>query len=224
VSEPPDPRQPDDSGLRVGFVPGVTLTKWRRIWDERFPRVPLLVGEVSEDDQRAVLDDGTYDMCFVRLPVDLEGLHRIQLYSEQPVVWMHKDFDLAALDEVTSADLADYRIVADYSPASIDLAVYSAAALRVPLSVARTQSRRDMVHRPLLDAEPTTIALAWRTDNPHRWIDEFIGIVRGRTANSSRTASERAGRTPPDAQPQAGRRAQPTRKKPGERRFRTRRK
>ena len=54
---------------------------------------------------------------------------------------------------------------------------------------------RDRTHRPITDAEPTTIALLWRADHDNRLIQEFIGIVRGRTANSSRTNQERA--TPP---------------------------
>lgn len=185
------PAQPAPTGLRVGFVPGVTLTKWRRIWGERFRRVPLEVVEVSEADARRALGSREVDMCFVRMPVDTTGLHAIPLYEEQPVVWMHKDFLLAALDEVTDEDMADFRIEHDYGPDSIDLAIYNAAALRVPLSVARTQNRKDMVHKPAVDAEPTTIALAWRVDNDNEWIDEFIGVVRGRTANSSRTANER---------------------------------
>lgn len=185
------PAQPERTGLRVGFVPGVTLTKWRRIWEERFRRVPLEVVEVTEAEQRRALGGGRVDMCFVRLPIETAGLHTIALYEEQPVVWMAKEFLLAALDEVTFEDMAEFRIVEDYSPESIDLAVYSAAALRVPLSVARTQSRKDMVHRPVVDAAPTTIALAWRVDNTNEWIDEFIGVVRGRTASSSRTAKER---------------------------------
>jgi hypothetical protein len=61
----------------------------------------------------------------------------------------------------------------------------------VPQSVARSHSRRDLVYRPVTDAEPTTIALAWLVDNPNELIEEFIGIVRGRTANSSRTAATR---------------------------------
>lgn len=185
------PAAPGSTGLRIGFVPGVTLTKWRRVWEERFRRVPLEVVEVSEADQRRALVAGEVDMCFVRLPIDRAGLHAIPLYEEQPVVWMHKDFLLAALDEVTAEDLAEFRIVEDYGPDSIDLAIYNAAALRVPLSVARTQSRKDMVHRPVTDAEPTTIALAWRIDHPSEWIEEFVGVVRGRTAHSSRTAKER---------------------------------
>ena len=41
------------------------------------------------------------------------------------------------------------------------------------------------------DAEGTTIGLAWRINDPHPLIDEFIGVVRGRTVNSSRTQQDR---------------------------------
>ena len=71
-------------------MPGVTLTKWRRIWGERF-RTPLEVVEVAEADQRRAVVAGEVDMCFVRLPIEREGLHVIP-YDEVPVVWMSKDY------------------------------------------------------------------------------------------------------------------------------------
>lgn len=179
-------------GLRIGFVPGVTLTKWRRIWGERF-RAPLEVLEVAESDQRRAVVDGAVDMCFVRLPIDRDGLHLIPLYDEQPVLWLSKDHILAALDEVTAEDLAEdgTRVLHDASPESIDLATYSAAVLRVPMSIARSGSRKDMTYLPVVDAEPTTVGLAWLVDNEHPLIEDFIGVVRGRTVNSTRTAQAR---------------------------------
>lgn len=175
------------AGLRIGFVPGVTLAKWRRVWAERFPRVPLEIVAVEEERQREVIDAGDVDMCFVRLPLDTDGLHAIPLYEETPVVWMSKDHVLAELDELTTDDLADERVLTDMGKDSVDLATYSAAVLRIPMSIARSHNRRDMVHRPVIDAEPTTVALAWRVDDDNEWIEQFIGVVRGRTPNSSRT-------------------------------------
>lgn len=167
----------------------MTLTKWRRIWGERF-REPLEVLEVAEADQRRAIVDGEVDMCFTRLPIDRDGLHIIPLYDEQPVLWLSKDHILAALDEITAEDLADdgTRVIYDASRESIDLATYSAAVLRVPMSIARSGSRKDMIYLPVVDAEPTTVGLAWRADNEHPLIEDFIGVVRGRTVNSTRTA------------------------------------
>ncbi|MBO0841891.1 MAG: LysR family transcriptional regulator, partial [Nocardioides sp.] len=56
----------------------------------------------------------------------------------------------------------------------------------VPLSVARLYHRKDTVSRPLLGGEPTQVGLAWLVDNDDERVQTFIGIVRGRTANSSR--------------------------------------
>lgn len=184
--------RPARTGLQVGFVPGVTLTKWRTTWKERFPRVPLEVVEVRATDQRSVLDAGEVDLCFVRLPVDPAGLHLIRLYEEVPVAWVAKDHPLAPLDSVSTAELADYDVQLEVDPHSIDLVVMAGAVLLVPMSIARTYSRRDLVYRPLTDAPTTTVALAWLVDAPHALTDEFIGIVRGRTANSSRTVQERS--------------------------------
>jgi DNA-binding transcriptional LysR family regulator len=180
--------------LRVGKVPGVTVTKWRGVWGDRFPRLRLEVVDVEEQDQRRVLVDGDVELCFVRLPIDSDGLHLIRLYEELPVAWVSKDHVVAAADAVTLAELADEDVLTEITPHHLDLVSIGEAVLHVPASVARTHSRRDFVAVPISDAPSTTVGIAWLTDNPHELIDEFVGIVRGRTANSSRTAQARAGR------------------------------
>ncbi len=176
----------------MGYVPGVTLTKWRTIWADRFREVPLDVVDVAESDVRRVLDAGTVDLCFARLPVDTTGLHAIRLWEEVPAVWVAKDHPIALYDSVTVADLAGETVLAVVDEDSLSRVAVGEAVLRVPQSVARSHSRRDLAHRPVTDADATTIALLWRVDNANPLIDEFIGIVRGRTVNSSRTAQERA--------------------------------
>ncbi len=188
------PHASERPSLRVGKVPGVTVTKWRGVWAERFPRVWLEVVDVDEQDQRRVLTDGRVELCFVRLPIDDEGLHLIRLYDELPVAWVSKDHLVAAADEVSLADLAGEDVLSTVTPLAIDLVSIGEAVLRVPQSIARSQSRRDLVYRTITDAPDTTVGLAWLMDNPHELIEEFIGIVRGRTVNSSRTAQARAGK------------------------------
>ncbi len=172
--------------LRVGFVPGVTLRKWRTIWDERYRDVTLQVREVPQAEQRRVLDDGEVDLCFVRLPLDTDDLQLIPLYQEVPVAWSSKDHPIAVVEELSLADLAGEVLLTEVTSDAVQRAAFADAVLLVPLSVARTHSRRDMVHRPVTDADPTRIGLAWRVDNDHPWIEDFIGVVRGRTPNSSR--------------------------------------
>jgi DNA-binding transcriptional LysR family regulator len=188
--------------LTVGFVPGVTLTKWRRIWGERLPRTSLEIVEVAEADQSNALDEARVDMCFVRLPLTDQRLHVIPLYDEVPVVVVAKDHPAALFDEVTMADLSDEVAIdpADTRNA-IELAAAGVGVLFLPHSIARSHSRRDLVHRTVSDASPTRIALAWRVDNPNELIEDFIGIVRGRTPNSSRNPRPGTAADSPATQP-----------------------
>jgi DNA-binding transcriptional LysR family regulator len=207
VTEPRQARR-----LSVGFVPGVTLTKWRRIWSERFPRIPLDVVEVAQREQRAAVAEGEVDMCFVRLPLVTDDLHVIPLYEEVPVVVVPKDHPISLFEAVTLADLGDENVLDDEDTSQgIDLVAGGAGVLLVPHSIARSHSRRDLVYREVSDASPTQIALAWRQDNGAELIEEFIGIVRGRTVNSSR--SPRPG--PKPDQPKPTLRSKPARRRRG---------
>lgn len=168
-------------------MPGVTLTKWRRVWGERNPRNTLEVVEVTESDQRRLLIERDVDACFVRLPIERDGLHLIPLYDEVPVVLARKDHPVSVVSSVTLAELADETVLEPDHPDVVDLVAGGAGVLLVPLSVARTYSRRDLVHRPISDAAPTTVGLAWPVEDPAELIEDFIGVVRGRTVNSSRS-------------------------------------
>lgn len=215
-----DDERPQGTGLRIGKVRGVILTKWQRVWGERF-KTPLVVSDVPDGDQLAGLRDGSVDMCFVRLPIDREGLHAIPLYEEQIVAWVSKDHAISAVDEVTSADLDDEQVLTELDASATDL-VLGGAVLVVPMSVARGASRRDLTYRPITDAEPSPVALAWRVDDENPLIEKFVGVVRGRTPNSSRTAQNRAAsestRTPTRPAPRGGSGRRSSRERPRRRR------
>jgi DNA-binding transcriptional LysR family regulator len=73
---------------------------------------------------------------------------------------------------------------------SLRQAVESVAAeagiVIVPMSVARLHSRKDVVHVPVTGVPATTVGLAWPQDADDERVEAFIGVVRGRRANSSR--------------------------------------
>lgn len=72
--------------------------------------------------------------------------------------------------------------------------------LVVPQSLARLHHRKDLTYRPVTDAPESRVALSWpQADTTPDLVEEFIGIVRGRTVNSTR------GRTPTPPQPKAKR-------------------
>jgi hypothetical protein len=56
----------------------------------------------------------------------------------------------------------------------------------VPMSVARLHHRKDVVHRPVTDVGETRIGLAWRRDLEDDRVEAFVGVIRGRSASSSR--------------------------------------
>ncbi len=191
------------AGLRVGFVTGSTPDKWAASWRERYPREPLALVPVTEADQESLLRDGTLDLALVRLPVDRDGLHAIPLYDEVPVVVAAAEHFVAAAEEVTLADLEDEQLVlphrSGWRPQAAQLdwprmtereAVETVSAgtgvAIVPMSVARLYQRKDVVHRPVADLDPTTVALAWLVERDDEQTQRFVGVVRGRTPRSSR--------------------------------------
>ena len=198
--------------LRVGFVPGVTPDRWARRWAERIPPEPLVLVPLDETaDPLALLRDGSLDMCFVRLPVDRDGLHLVTLYDERPVVVVSRDNAVAAYDEIDVADLADEHLLQDpddvpewrdvatelrdgtrhpVPPMTLKQAVATAAAdagvLVVPMSVARLHHRKDVVAVPLTGVPETPVGLAWLRARDDDRCQAFVGVVRGRGRNSSR--------------------------------------
>ncbi len=199
------------SPFRVAFVAGVSPDKWVRRWRERTPEQPLEVELVDDGRQTAVLDDGAADMAFVRLPVDRERLHVIPLYVEVPVVVLPVEHELTLLEEVSLADLSGEQLVQDpaevpgWTPApavdrldfppmsvkeSIEVVASGTGVVVVPMSLARLHHRKDVVSRPVVDGPESQVGLAWRRENEDPRIETFIGIVRGRTENTSRTPAE----------------------------------
>lgn len=198
--------------LSVAFAPGVTVTKWSRVWAERHPHIPLTLLPADQPHQVSVVLDGTAQLSFVRLPIDAEGLNVIPLYRERAVAVAAKDHLIAAADAVTLADLEGERLhragTTHADRDAFDLVAAGVGVLVVPQSIARLHNRKDVVVRPVTDAPETQIALVWRADaaldadaDAHadsegeatskaraELIAEFIGIVRGRTAQSSRSA------------------------------------
>lgn len=197
--------------FRVGFVPGVTPDKWSRAWTQRMPRRPLELVPLGERDGVALLHSGELAMCLVRLPVARDGLHLIPLYDEQPVVVVSVEHPVAAYDGIAVAELADEHLLQDPDdvpewrdvatevargsrhpvPAmTLRQAVESVAAdagiIVVPMSLARLHHRRDVRAVPVTGVPATKVGLAWRKDADDDRIDVFIGVVRGRTVNSSR--------------------------------------
>ncbi|MGW0175215.1 LysR substrate-binding domain-containing protein [Rhodococcus sp. NPDC003322] len=192
--------------FRLAYVPGVTPAKWVRIWGERLPDVPLELVTVTAAEAPDLLRSGGADAGLVRLPVDRDGLSVIALYEETPVVVVPKDHVITAADEVSAVDLADEILLhphddvlewptrpgtaaqhrPDTTAEGVELVAAGVGVLVVPQSLARLHHRKDLTYRTVTDAPVSPVALAWPADRTTELVEEFVGIVRGRSANSSR--------------------------------------
>lgn len=173
----------------VLFVPGVTPGKWSRVWAERMPRQPLELRPASGVEALAAVRSGAAQMAFLRDVAAEDDLHVIPLYREQPVAVASRDSAVAAADTLTLAELAtsgESAVEGDWAQAVEIVAAGSGYAV-MPQSVARLHARKDVIARPVSDAPDTGIGLAWPAASVHPFNDVFVGIVRGRTANSTRS-------------------------------------
>ena len=191
----------------LAYVPGVTPGKWARVWEERLPETPLHLVQVTVAEAAGKVRAGEADAVLLRLPGDREDLHAIPLYTETTVVVFPKDHEFAAADELSLEDLAphvlwqplddalEWDTVPGQPPVerpettadAIQIVAAGVGVLVVPQSLARLHHRKDLKHVPLHDAPQSRVALSFpiRDENPEL-IEHLIGIVRGRTVNSTR--------------------------------------
>ncbi|HET8927999.1 MAG TPA: LysR substrate-binding domain-containing protein [Microbacterium sp.] len=193
--------------FRLGAVPGATPGTWIDRWQQRRAN-PLELVPLTVAGQRGALETGAVHAALVRLPIDGEGLHVIPLYEEVPVVVVAADSHLTAADELEASDLADEVVIVPRddvlamplpdgaiaptfdAPETTADAIATVAAgvgvVVVPMSLARLHHRRDTEYRLLRDGPRSSVALAWAAERTTADVQAFVGIVRGRTPNSSR--------------------------------------
>ena len=194
------------TSFRLVYVPGVTPAKWVRIWIERLPAIRLELIPATWAEAAETLRGGGADAGLVRLPVDRTELSAIPLYSETSVVVVPKDHELTAAEELTVEDLAEYIVLhplddclewerlpgvpakqrPETTGGAIELVAAGIGLLVVPKSLARLHHRKDLTYRPIADVPESHVALSWPEARTTDLVEEFIGIVRGRTVNSSR--------------------------------------
>jgi len=192
--------------FRLGVVPGATPGKWIDIWKQRMPRVPIEIVPIEFAAQREAIDQ--VDAALVRRPLEnTEDLHVIPLYDEVPVVVASAESHLMAADELTADDLAGEVLItplddvlgeldlptsaASFSPLETTEEAIATVATGVgiavvPMSLARLHHRKDVGYRPLSAGPVSPVVLAWRRELTTEDVETFIGIVRGRSVNSSR--------------------------------------
>ncbi|WP_083666308.1 LysR substrate-binding domain-containing protein [Saccharomonospora sp. CUA-673] len=181
------------------------------MWGERVPDVRLELVAVPAADAADLVRDRHVDVVLLRLPIDRSGLHAIPLYTETSVVVVEKEHVLTVADELTVDDLDDDVVLhphddtldwdrlpgrpavarPDTTAGAIELVAAGVGVLIVPQSLARLHHRKSLTYRPLIGTDDapvpqSQVALSWIEGETTDLVEEFIGIVRGRTVNSTR--------------------------------------
>lgn len=194
---PTQPTRP----LRVGFIPGVEPDVFARRWRTAAYRPQLELIPLEHSDQGTALREGRVDMVFARLPLDSSAaagsstpeaaaVHVVSLWEEQAVAVMGIDHPLTVLDTLTESDLHG---VHEFPPERagdekerVETVASGVGFTRMPMSLARLHRRKDATYRPLADHEGTHIGLVWLVESDDTVTQEFVAVVRGRTARSAR--------------------------------------
>ncbi|MFD7834138.1 LysR family transcriptional regulator [Streptomyces sp. NPDC059761] len=185
----------------VGFMPGVTVTAAVRAMAARHPDLALDVVRTSWDEQTRVVLDGRVDVCFVRMPVDRQGLRLRPMFAEPRVAVLPADHRLAGKASVGIAELAAEqllqdpdavpewrdlperlaeqrhsrpRLVANTVEEKLEYVAAGEGILVLPVSVVTFYTRPDVVHVPIEDIADSQVCLAWSAGRPSQLVRDFV--------------------------------------------------
>lgn len=182
--------------LTIAFVTGTEPGKWFRRY-EQYTSAKL--DTVQSDDAFAQLDAGA-DMALMRLPDArvTDEFHVVRLYTEAAGVAVPKDSVYAGetltVDdiegEIINFEFTEQSLIDDLRSALQIVAANVGVAL-APLPLLRALSKKQIAVCELT-ADPgshfhTEVALVWRVADDSPEIQEFVGVAKGRTPNSSRS-------------------------------------
>lgn len=207
-TEPSETPQPPAEGpareeFAVGYVPGVMPGKWFRRWEDRRHKPALSQFPVRADSWREALTSGEIKACFVRLNWEdqdpsVEELRQdfraVALYEELQVAVLDNDHILTVAetlttDELTAESEPQMKPATDEADMAVELTAAGVGPVVLPMSVARLHHRNDVTYRELTDAPTIPVVLVWPqdlNDEDEAAVQQFVGIVRGRSANSGR--------------------------------------
>lgn len=147
------------------------------------------------------------ELPVVILPVD----HVLTVLDEVPVEELAEEFllqpasDIPAYEEIPRAWRENAgRIVPEglTDKETIELVAAGVGLYIVPMSIARFYHRKDLTYRPVAGLDVYPVHLVWprapkgepRSEELEALLQDFIGIVRGRTATSERGSETRQAR------------------------------
>lgn len=170
----------------VACLLSVSTDKWQARWGEQHRTHRLTFDRYSDQPEAraeviARLEAGEFDAAIVRVYPGEEAkilgslpLHAVTLYDENQAVLLTKDHPFAEESEI-AGELID------------DLELRSAL---LPAPVARDALQKDLVAVPVTGLEPSRVVCVWLVSRDDDDVQDFIGLLRGRTGRSSRIQAD----------------------------------
>ncbi|MFD5465731.1 LysR family transcriptional regulator [Kitasatospora sp. NPDC127059] len=179
--------------LVVAFSPGLHVSEAIRAFTALHPGIGIDVLPPQWWERDAPLRDGRAHVGYLRRPFDDTGLRTIPIGREAKVACLPATHRLAGRSSLTTADLDGEPILDGRArrPHTLDEKFELIAAGRgvalVPVSIAGSYSRPDLVYLPVTDFPPVETCLAVPEDGdrpgPVRdFLDLAVPVLRGRVA------------------------------------------
>ncbi|MEU7204060.1 LysR family transcriptional regulator [Streptomyces sp. NPDC045470] len=193
--------------LIVAFSTGLHVSEAIRTFTASHPEVEIDVFPLRWWEQDAPLRDGRAHVGFLRRPFDDAGLRTVPIGQETKVACLPVTHPLADRRTLTSADLAGEPILdvrtrrTSSLEEKFELIASGQGIALVPLSVAGSYSRPDLVYLHVTDSAPVGTCLAVPesgcTDLVRDFLDIATATLRGRPGD---TETERAEDEKPGAE------------------------
>ena len=203
-----------EEGTAASEVPA-EVTEHAPIEHKDVPENPFAHMSIVRPDREPASTDGEKyhsirlyeELPVVILPVD----HVLTVLDEVPVEELAEEFllqpasDIPAYEEVSRAwRESSGRIVPEglTDKETTELVAAGVGLYIVPMSIARFYHRKDLTYRPVAGLDTYPVHLVWprapkgepRSEELEALLQDFIGIVRGRTATSDRGSETRQAR------------------------------
>lgn len=222
--------------LRLGFARGTAPSKWAKRWAERVPDQPLELIPLTlrgTTPPGAAEPDLRLERCAPGTTPTSSVRHGVHLYTEAVALVVAADHELAehAMADRDTLALVTLLTHPDHAPewptpepwqdpswepahaaAALELVATGLGAVLLPMPLARHLAvKREHAVIPLAaDAEVpgTDVWVTWAIARDGDDIQQLVGIMRGRTAQSARTATpdtqgERSATNSADTPPRA---------------------
>lgn len=177
--------------LRIGHAwsaLGSHTAEFQRIWATRYPDVELLL--VRTNTATGGLAEGLCDLAIVRVPIDSHRFAHVTIADERRYCVLAADDPWARRRSLTLDEIRERTLLIDRrtGTTSVDLwpeglrprleyiqdiddwlaAIATGRYVGMTPESTATQYRRDgIVYRPVRDAPPVPVHLAWRRHDPH---------------------------------------------------------